>query len=55
MDDDDKISKKEKQALRRDKAMVRQAKQSSFVNELMANFEDRPEEVCSLLLFYTLF
>ncbi|KAF3337249.1 neuroguidin [Carex littledalei] len=43
--DDDKISKKEKQALRRDKAMVRQAKQSSFVNELMANFEDRPEEV----------
>jgi hypothetical protein len=36
--DDDKISKKEKQALRREKAMVRQAKRSGFVNELMTNF-----------------
>ncbi|KAJ3697861.1 hypothetical protein LUZ61_001566 [Rhynchospora tenuis] len=40
MDDDDKISKKEKQALRREKALLQQAKQNSFVNELMANFED---------------
>ncbi|KAJ1704145.1 hypothetical protein LUZ63_003924 [Rhynchospora breviuscula] len=45
MDDDDKISKKEKQALRREKALLQQSKQNSFVNELMTNFEDRPEEV----------
>ncbi|KAJ4748595.1 Neuroguidin [Rhynchospora pubera] len=45
MDDDDKISKKEKQVLRREKALLQQSKQNSFVNELMSNFEDRPEEV----------
>jgi U3 small nucleolar ribonucleoprotein protein LCP5 len=53
--DDDKISKKEKQALRREKTMVRQVKQSDFINELMTNFEDRPEEACSFLLCYTPF
>ncbi|KAJ3678289.1 hypothetical protein LUZ60_002092 [Juncus effusus] len=45
IEDEDKISKKEKQALRREKQLVRQAKQSSYINELMTDFEDRPEEV----------
>lgn len=43
--DEDKISKQEKQALRREKALLRQAKQSTYVKELMDDFEDRPEEV----------
>lgn len=43
--DEDKISKQEKQALRREKALLRHAKQSTYVKELMDDFEDRPEEV----------
>ncbi|XP_072952294.1 uncharacterized protein [Typha angustifolia] len=43
--DEDKISKHEKQTLRKEKALLRQAKQSTYVKELMDNFEDRPEEV----------
>nr|XP_009397175.1 PREDICTED: neuroguidin isoform X1 [Musa acuminata subsp. malaccensis] len=43
--DEDKISKQEKQALRREKALLRQAKQSTYVKELMDDFEDRPEEL----------
>ncbi|URD99766.1 Sas10/Utp3/C1D family [Musa troglodytarum] len=43
--DEDKISKQEKQALRREKALLRQAKQSAYVKELMDDFEDRPEEL----------
>ncbi|RRT32660.1 hypothetical protein B296_00047896, partial [Ensete ventricosum] len=43
--DEDKISKQEKQALRREKALLRQAKQSTYVKELMDDIEDRPEEV----------
>ncbi|XP_028547500.1 neuroguidin isoform X2 [Dendrobium catenatum] len=43
--DDDKMSKEEKQALRRDKALLRQTKQSSYMKELMDEFEDKPEEV----------
>lgn len=43
--DDDKISKQEKQALRRDKELLRRTKQSSYMKELMDELEDKPEEV----------
>lgn len=46
--EEDKISKEEKQALRREKLeklLLRQSKQSSFVKELIDDLEDRPEEV----------
>ncbi|XP_020597361.1 neuroguidin-B [Phalaenopsis equestris] len=43
--DDDKMSKQEKQALRRDKELLRRTKQSSYMKELMDDFEDKPEEV----------
>ncbi|WOL03889.1 neuroguidin isoform X1 [Canna indica] len=43
--DEDKISKQEKQALRREKALLRQAKQSAYVKELIDDIEDRPEEI----------
>lgn len=43
--DDDKMSKEEKQAIRRDKELLRRTKQSSYMKELMDEFEDRPEEI----------
>lgn len=43
--DENKITKQEKLALRREKELLRQAKQSSYVKDLMDDFEDRPEEV----------
>lgn len=49
--EEDKISKEEKQTLRREKLLLRQAKQSSYVKELIDDLEDRPEEVSCL--FYT--
>ncbi|KAL6503511.1 hypothetical protein OROGR_025434 [Orobanche gracilis] len=42
---EDKISKKERNDLRRDKEIVRQAKQSAYVRELMDDLEGRPEEI----------
>lgn len=46
--DDDKMSKQEKQALRRDKELLRRTKQSSYMKELMDELEDKPEEVREL-------
>ncbi|XP_058081190.1 uncharacterized protein LOC131229297 [Magnolia sinica] len=43
--DDDKISKRERLEMRKDKETLRQAKQSAYVKELMDKFEGRPEEV----------
>lgn len=43
--DNDKLSKEEKQAIRRDKELLRRTKESSYMKEFMDNFEDRPEEV----------
>lgn len=39
------MSKQEKNALRKEKQMIRQAKQSVYVRELMNDLEGRPEEV----------
>nr|XP_010923898.1 neuroguidin isoform X2 [Elaeis guineensis] len=47
--DEDKITKQEKQALRREKELLRQTKQSSYVKELVDDFEDRPEEVKEII------
>lgn len=49
--DEDKISKREKQALRKEKEALRQAKQSAYVKELIDDFEGRPEEVVSWPVF----
>ncbi|KAM1664883.1 hypothetical protein COP1_044252 [Malus domestica] len=43
--DEDKLSKHEKNALRRDKNTLRQAKQSAYVRELVDDLEGRPEEI----------
>lgn len=47
MDDDDKISRKEKQAMRKDRDVLMRAKQSTLAKELMDEIEGRPEEVDS--------
>ncbi|XP_028755383.1 neuroguidin-A-like isoform X2 [Neltuma alba] len=41
----DKTSKQERNALRREKEILRQAKQSDYIRSLMNDMEDRPEEV----------
>ncbi|KAF8411346.1 hypothetical protein HHK36_003893 [Tetracentron sinense] len=42
---EDKISKQERMALRKEKETLRQASQSAYVRELMDDLEGRPEEV----------
>ena len=50
--EEDKISKKERNALRKEKPMPRQSRQSDFMREMMDNMEGRLEEVsCGLLLW----
>lgn len=46
---DDKISKQEKLAMRREKQMLRQSKESSYVRRLMNDLEGKPEEVTDSL------
>ncbi|KAJ0026222.1 hypothetical protein Pint_08508 [Pistacia integerrima] len=43
--DEDKMSRKERNALRKEKETLRQARQSTYMKELMDNLEGRPEEV----------
>lgn len=50
---DDKISKQEKLARRREKQMLRQSKESSYVRRLMDDLEGKPEEVCFSLLLHS--
>ncbi|XP_077233946.1 sas10/Utp3/C1D family [Tasmannia lanceolata] len=47
--DEDKMSKQEKLALRKEKETLRQAKQSAYVKELMDDIEGRPEEVREII------
>ncbi|KAG0501478.1 hypothetical protein HPP92_001550 [Vanilla planifolia] len=47
--DEDKLSKPEKLALRREKELLRRTKQSSYIKELMDDFEDKPEEVREII------
>eukprot|EP00262_Sarcandra_glabra_P014004 TRINITY_DN3995_c0_g2_i1.p1 TRINITY_DN3995_c0_g2~~TRINITY_DN3995_c0_g2_i1.p1 ORF type:complete len:196 (+),score=52.87 TRINITY_DN3995_c0_g2_i1:86-589(+) len=47
--DEDKISKQEKIALRKEKQTLRQAKQSAYVREIMDDLEGRPEEVREII------
>lgn len=44
--EEEKISKQERNALRKERRDVRQASQSGYVKELMDDLEGRPEEVC---------
>lgn len=39
------MSRQEKNALRKEKEMLRQAKQSSYVRDLINDLEGKPEEV----------
>lgn len=41
----DKTSKHERNALRKEKEILRQAKQSDYIRSLMNDMEDQPEEV----------
>lgn len=43
--DEDKTSRKERNALRKEKETLRQARQSTFMRELVNDLEGRPEEV----------
>ncbi|KAK6912269.1 Sas10/Utp3/C1D [Dillenia turbinata] len=43
--DEDKMSRKERNALRKEKQTLRQARQSAYIRELMDEFEGRPEEI----------
>ncbi|KAL4604468.1 hypothetical protein ACB092_10G195800 [Castanea dentata] len=47
--DEDKISKKERNALRKEKQMLRQSRQSDFMREMMDNMEGKPEEVREII------
>lgn len=43
--EEDKMSRQEKNALRKEKEMLRQAKQSSYVRDLINDLEGKPEEI----------
>lgn len=43
--EEDKMSKQEKNTLRKEQQMMRQAKQSAYVRDLIDDLEGRPEEV----------
>lgn len=43
--DEDKMSRKEINALRKEKETLRQARQSTYIRELVNDLEGRPEEV----------
>lgn len=47
--DNDKISKQEKQAMRREKELLRRSKQSSYLKDILDDFQDKPKEVGYLL------
>ena len=48
--EDDKVSKLERNALRKEKDALRQARQSSYVRDMMDDLEGKPEEVsCGLV------
>jgi len=49
--EEDKMSKQERNALRRQKETLRKAKHG-FMKELIDDMEDRPAEVCCLLFFW---
>lgn len=44
-EDTDKMSKEEKQTMRREKELLRKSKQSSYLKEIMDDFQDKPEEL----------
>ncbi len=45
-------SKQERNALRKEKLILQQSRQSDFMREMMDNMEGKPEEVsCGLLLW----
>lgn len=50
--EEDKLSKQDKNALRKEKNTLRQARQSAFVRELVDDLEGRPEEVCCGLFLW---
>lgn len=50
--EDDKISKQERNALRREKEILKQATQSRYMKEILNEYEGRPEEVCRQLLVW---
>ncbi|THG07275.1 hypothetical protein TEA_001865 [Camellia sinensis var. sinensis] len=53
--EEDTVSKQERNAMRKDKAVLREARQSAYVRELMDDLEGRPEEVsCGLPLIVLL-
>lgn len=47
----DKASKQERNALRREKEVLKQAKQSDYIRTLINDMEERPEEVTLLVYF----
>jgi U3 small nucleolar ribonucleoprotein protein LCP5 len=47
----DKSSKQERNSSRRDKEILKQAKQSDFIRSLVTDMEDRPEEVTLIIYF----
>lgn len=49
--EEDKISRQERNALRKEKETLRQARQGAYVRELMDDLEGRPEEVSGNFLF----
>lgn len=52
--EEDKISRQERNALRKEKETLRQARQGAYVRELMDDLEGRPEEVSGNFLFMVL-
>lgn len=45
MEEDHKMSREERNALRREKEALRKASQSAYIREMMDDLEGRPEEV----------
>lgn len=49
--DIDKSSKQERNAIRRDREILKQATQSDFIRRMVNDMEERPEEVTLLVYF----
>lgn len=52
--EEDKMSRQERNALRKEKETLRQARQSAYMRDLMNDIDGKPEEVSIRFLFVTL-
>ena len=54
MEEDHKMSREERNALRREKEALRKASRSAYIRGMMDDLEGKPEEVCWYTVFVSL-